>query len=105
MTLHSNPIFRLVFRPFLYSTSEHHSFYFHVSLTYSSNNELNVSITSFNEWGEGTQIEPAKKVSEEEFKEKKYLNYGNKGPYLYLNLTAEFSHEFLHESKLFREEL
>lgn len=33
-----------------------------------------VSITSFNEWGEGTQIEPAR-------------DYGPGGPEMYLDLT------------------
>ena len=44
------------------------------------------SITSYNEWGEGTQIEPARIVHSEEGFPKAYLDYGE-NPYLYLNLT------------------
>ena len=48
-----------------------------------------VSITSFNEWHEGTQIEPALSMSSKSFK--KYLNYEPFSPKLYLSLTAEMS--------------
>ena len=43
-----------------------------------------ISITSFNEWHEGTQIEPAvgKKI-----KARRYEDYGSKGPNAYLDLT------------------
>ncbi|XP_015609754.1 glycoprotein endo-alpha-1,2-mannosidase [Cephus cinctus] len=43
-----------------------------------------VSITSFNEWHEGTQIEPAKPASNKDFT---YLDYEPEGPNFYLNLT------------------
>lgn len=45
-----------------------------------------VSITSFNEWGEGTQIEPAQCIT---LDGREYECYGE-DPYLYLNLTADF---------------
>ena len=44
-----------------------------------------VGITSFNEWHEGTQIEPAVPF---ECKEFKYLDYGSKEPDYYLKRTA-----------------
>ncbi|CAG2205466.1 MANEA [Mytilus edulis] len=46
-----------------------------------------LSITSFNEWHEGTQIEPAtkKKVEEDLY----YLDYGSQGPSYYLELTRK----------------
>ena len=49
------------------------------------------SITSFNEWGEGTQIEPAMKFSTES---RKYEDYGD-NPYHYLNITKEWTEAFL----------
>ena len=57
-----------------------------------------VSITSYNEWGEGTQIESAKSVTEiktmmEEMqnqKQKVYLEYPNSDPYYYMNKTKEW---------------
>jgi hypothetical protein len=53
------------------------------------------SITSFNEWGEGTQIEPAKSLT---IANRTYLSYSNgKGlndDYLYLNITKSFSNKF-----------
>ena len=53
------------------------------------------SITSYNEWGEGTQIEPARSVSDMEYPPRKYLNYGESGPYTYLKLTSEFATKFM----------
>lgn len=43
-----------------------------------------ISITSFNEWHEGTQIEPAQAKSIPNFT---YLDYNPEGPDFYLNLT------------------
>jgi glycoprotein endo-alpha-1,2-mannosidase len=43
-----------------------------------------LSVTSYNEWGEGTQIEPAMSSREG------YEDYGPAGPYMYLNLTAKW---------------
>lgn len=52
-----------------------------------------LSITSFNEWHEGTQIEPAtkKKVEEDLY----YLDYGSQGPSYYLQLTRKIVDTFL----------
>ncbi|CAC5380828.1 MANEA [Mytilus coruscus] len=52
-----------------------------------------LSITSFNEWHEGTQIEPAvkKKVEEDLY----YLDYGSQGPSYYLDLTRKIVDTFL----------
>jgi hypothetical protein len=47
-----------------------------------------VSITSYNEWGEGTQIEPAKK----KVGYKDYEAAG--GPNAYLQMTAQLSQQF-----------
>ena len=47
-----------------------------------------VSVTSYNEWGEGTQIETAAMASERDI----YKRYSD--PYQYLNLTAKMSSEF-----------
>jgi glycoprotein endo-alpha-1,2-mannosidase len=72
-----------------------------------------VSITSYNEWGEGTQIEPAarsttitppaltlpSRAEERRARDagdvatRAYLDYGEQGPELYLSLTARFAAE------------
>ncbi|XP_014233534.1 glycoprotein endo-alpha-1,2-mannosidase [Trichogramma pretiosum] len=50
-----------------------------------------VSITSFNEWHEGTQIEPAKPASNRDFT---YLDYEPEGSDFYLNLTKWWVQQF-----------
>ncbi|XP_076077933.1 glycoprotein endo-alpha-1,2-mannosidase-like [Mytilus galloprovincialis] len=51
-----------------------------------------LSITSFNEWHEGTQIEPATKKKVEDLY---YLDYGSQGPSYYLELTRKIVDIFL----------
>jgi hypothetical protein len=60
-----------------------------------------ISITSYNEWGEGTQIEPAQAL-ENLFPEANmigmettYLDYGDLGSRWYLRLTSEKTKAFL----------
>jgi len=55
-----------------------------------------ISITSFNEWHEGTQIEKAipKRIGEY-----KYLDYSPKGPDYYLTLTKRFVTAFIKQKK------
>ncbi|XP_062583594.1 glycoprotein endo-alpha-1,2-mannosidase-like [Saccostrea cucullata] len=50
-----------------------------------------VSITSFNEWHEGTQIETAVPKATKNFT---YLDYGSEGPQFYLNLTRQYLSKF-----------
>lgn len=51
-----------------------------------------VSITSLNEWGEGTQIEPAAAFTTE--KGEKLQEYTPDGPAMYMDLTRKFAAEF-----------
>jgi glycoprotein endo-alpha-1,2-mannosidase len=53
-----------------------------------------VTITTFNEWGEGTQIEPVRKVEEIEGYSKEYIDYGDDGPYKYIHLTSVYAENF-----------
>ena len=46
-----------------------------------------VSITSFNEWHEGTQIEPARPYTYESYT---YRDYAPHNPTFYLEMTREF---------------
>lgn len=50
-----------------------------------------VSITSFNEWHEGTQVEPAVPRATASFT---YFDYEPEGPHFYLNLTKWWVNEF-----------
>ena len=52
-----------------------------------------ISITSFNEWGEGTNIEPA--VTKEG-----YRDYGDAGSYKYIDLTKHYVNEFTEDNEL-----
>ena len=47
-----------------------------------------ISITSFNEWGEGTNIEPAAITTEG------YQDYGDAGSYKYIDLTKHYVNDF-----------
>ena len=51
-----------------------------------------VSITSYNEWGEGTQIEPAARP-EDQPGQHRYHSYDD-GPDMYLRLTRKWSAQF-----------
>ncbi|KAL3881816.1 hypothetical protein ACJMK2_028208 [Sinanodonta woodiana] len=50
-----------------------------------------LSITSFNEWHEGTQIEPAITKT---IPKRNYLDYGKNGPDFYLKITKEWVDKF-----------
>lgn len=47
-----------------------------------------VSINSFNDWNEGTQIEPAKRYQDSEMT---FEGYGEKGENSYLDITKEWA--------------
>jgi glycoprotein endo-alpha-1,2-mannosidase len=73
--------------------------YYEASWSYATRSGADmISITSYNEWGEGTQIEPAKAVthSPREGNNKKYLSYGPapEDAYKYTNMTLEFAETF-----------
>lgn len=57
-----------------------------------------ISITSYNEWGEGTQIEPAKPVVTKDGRV--YSDYGQGGPHLYIKATAAFSGKYKNKTNL-----
>ncbi|XP_012251238.2 glycoprotein endo-alpha-1,2-mannosidase-like protein [Athalia rosae] len=55
-----------------------------------------IAITSFNEWHEGTQIEPAIPAKNKGFS---YLDYEPEGPYFYLSLTKFWVEQFTRKYK------
>lgn len=69
-----------------------HGQYYEVAWKSAIDNRVNyVSITSFNEWHEGTQIEPAQPRTESYFT---YLDYEPEGPLFYMNLTKWWIKQF-----------
>lgn len=69
-----------------------HGQYYDVAWRSALNSQINfVSITSFNEWHEGTQIEPAQSKTVTGFT---YLDYEPEGAYYYLNLTKFWIEQF-----------
>ena len=58
-----------------------------------------VSVTTFNEWGEGTQIEPARPW-DPRTDERQYLDYGKDGPFKYIHSTLLHSKKFLSQAKV-----
>ena len=65
-----------------------------INIQYNTNKIEYISITSFNEWHEGTQIEPCiPKTSKNGFK---YMDFNDDGgPFFYLDLTKKFVKRFL----------
>lgn len=61
-----------------------------------------ISITSFNEWHEGSQIEPATPYSSSAFT---YLDYGSLSPDYYLDRTAYWVDKFVKEKQKAKAEL
>lgn len=54
-----------------------------------------ISITSFNEWGEGTQIEPAQaKVAPDGRRYSQYDGADGEDPFFYMKMTAEWAERF-----------
>lgn len=69
-----------------------HGQYYEVAWKSAIDNNVNyISITSFNEWHEGTQIEPAQAKTEPTFT---YLDYEPEGPDFYMNLTKWWIKQF-----------
>lgn len=81
-------------RPWNSENTRHrrHGHYYEVAWKSAINSgPTTVAITSFNEWHEGTQIEPAKPASNKDFT---YLDYEPEGPDFYLNLTKLWVSQF-----------
>ncbi|KAK0168911.1 hypothetical protein PV327_002667 [Microctonus hyperodae] len=81
-------------RPWNAENTRHrrHGQYYETAWRSAMNSGANIiAITSFNEWHEGTQIEPAKSVSNKDFT---YLDYEPEGPDFYLNLTKWWVQQF-----------
>jgi glycoprotein endo-alpha-1,2-mannosidase len=53
-----------------------------------------ISITSWNEWGEGTQIEACQNWTDPDTGAA-YQDYGKGGPWLYLNITQQEASSFI----------
>mmetsp|Transcript_20598 Transcript_20598/g.29549 ORF Transcript_20598/g.29549 Transcript_20598/m.29549 type:complete len:396 (-) Transcript_20598:163-1350(-) len=62
-----------------------------------------VTITSYNEWGEGTQIEPARACSDSD--SEKYLDYSILGSFGYVNKTSWWAKKFIEESMIMYENI
>ena len=71
--------------------------YYKKALGYAKRNtEQFISITSFNEWHEGTQIERASRNEKrEDLSGEMYKDYGTYGEYYYLDLTREILFRFV----------